>query len=197
MSNKIIDLESADYERQLMRNINNPEEFMRILKSIPKREPAPEPIFSSSMCAKLIVVIILAVFMLPFAISNLYYAYTDNSCVNLPAGRLAITLKDFLLVDGYYLLSAFTIVSAFIIFTDNLKKDNYNDSMLYKFIGLLVSIIFKTFTLSWLILGAVIFWKLIDNNACDNGIYNYIYAMIIIKFSFVGLELIGSNKKDN
>ncbi len=194
MSNKVIDLESADYERQLMRNINNPEEFMRILKSIPQK---PKPILSSSMCAKIIIVIILAVFMLPFAILNLYYAYTDNSCVNLPAGRLAITLKEFLLVDGYYLLSAFTIVSAFIIFTDNLKKDNNNDSMLYKIFGLLVSIIFKTFTLSWLIIGAVIFWKLIDNDLCDNGIYNYIYAMIIIKFSFVGLELIGGNKKDD
>lgn len=195
MSNKVIDLESADYERQLMRNINNPDEFMRILKSIP--EPEPKPILSSTMCAKIIIVIILAVFMLPFGITNLYYAYTDNSCVNLPAGRLAITLKDFLLVDGYYLLSAFTIVSAFIIFTDNLKKDNNNDSMLCKIFGLLVSIIFKTFTLSWLILGAVIFWKLIDNDLCDNGIYNYIYAMTIIKFSFVGLELIGGNKKDD
>ncbi len=69
--------------------------------------------------------------------------------------------------------------------------------MLYKIFGLLVSIIFKTFTLSWLIIGAVIFWKLIDNDLCDNGIYNYIYAMIIIKFSFVGLELIGGNKKDD
>lgn len=184
MSNKVIDLESADYERQLMRNINNPDEFMRILKSIPQK---PKPILSSTMCAKIIIVIILAVFMLPFGITNLYYAYTDNSCVNLPAGRLAITLKDLLLVDGYYILISYVLVSVYLI-VNNSAEDNI--------ILIIISFILKTFTLSWLILGAVIFWKLIDNSACDNGIYNYMYAMLIIKISLTVLDVFSKNKKD-
>jgi hypothetical protein len=189
MYNKVGDIESGDYERQLMRNINNPEEFMRILNSIPQK---PKPKISTTMCAQIIVVIILAVFMLPFGITNLYYAYTDDSCVNLPAGRLAITLKDFLLVDGYYILITYVLVSVHIL-VNNIDKKSITDNIIL----IIISFILKAFSLSWLILGAIMFWKLIDNTACDNGIYNYMYAMLIIKFSLTALDVFSNNKKDN
>ena len=47
----------------------------------------------------------------------------------------------------------------------------------------------KTFSLAWLILGAIIFWGLIDNNKCNDGLYNYMYASLIIMIIFTVINL--------
>jgi hypothetical protein len=55
-------------------------------------------------------------------------------------------------------------------------------------------VIVGLFQLAWTIVGSVLFWKLIDNKTCDKGIYNYVFALLIIRYIMIFVNMI-SNKK--
>jgi hypothetical protein len=51
------------------------------------------------------------------------------------------------------------------------------------------------FSISWVIVGAVIFWSEIDNSTCSKSTYSYVMASIIIRL--VGIFIGGCvNSKD-
>ncbi len=130
-----------------------------------------------------IVSTVLGLFMIPFGVASIYYAYTDKSCVNMKAGNLYINLHDYLAVDGILLLTMYLALNAMICFVKPVDKPLNTNIVLT-----CVSAAIKLFSLSWQISGAIIFWNLIDNKKCDNGIYNYVYALLIIKFVFIAFD---------
>ena len=138
-------------------------------------------------CAKFVSILLLSIILLPFGITSTYYAYTDTSCVNLKAGKLYITLKDFLAVQGISLLASYVLIITMLCYgfnsLDSIKQ--YFQTPIMK----LLTATNKTFSLAWLILGALIFWGLIDNNKCNDGLYNYMYASLIIMIIFTVINL--------
>lgn len=138
-------------------------------------------------CAKFVSILLLSIIILPFGITSTYYAYTDTSCVNLKAGKLYITLKDFLAVQGISILASYVLIITMVCFRfnslDSIKE--YFKTPIMK----LLAVTNKAFSLAWLILGAIIFWGLIDNNKCNDGLYNYIYASLIIMIIFMAINL--------
>jgi hypothetical protein len=132
---------------------------------------------------KTVIFIIIFMLIMPFIVGDLYYAYTDNSCVNLEIKNFDITLKNYLEVDGIFCAIGL-FIALFIAFNNN----NNNN---------LLNIIIKTATLfgiAWTIVGAIIFWKLIDNSKCNNGIYTYVFIQLIIKFMFYFLRIVFDSK---
>ena len=131
---------------------------------------------------KFVAIVIMSLFIIPFGITSVYYAYTDNSCANLRAGKLYVNLQDYLAVNGILLLLNFICNMAIIIYYNTNDVVKFYSNPLTKCITLICT----AFNLSWTIVGGVIFWSLIDNNACDKGIYNYVFAQLIIQFVFIG-----------
>lgn len=144
----------------------------------------------TDICVRTIVIIILALFTLPFGITSVYYAFTDNSCVNLPAGKLYVNLKDYLAVNGCTYLVIFCVNATIVSIVEPAMVDNVYQTILCKTFKHLCTL----FTLSWNIVGGIIFWSMIDNNKCDDPIYNYIYALLIIQFVFTVATIF--NEKD-
>ena len=189
------DLETANLISQTIQNSNV--EHSRIETSNVQRSRIKTSTHSLEMCClKFIIWILIAVFIFPFAFGDLYFAYNDSSCVNEPAEKLAINLKDYLLVYGWMymsILGAITIV-IFCTFTktDFNSFNNIIDCFLIcgaSFTTLLI-IISYTFGLIWNILGAIIFGGLMDTSGCEKSIYNYVFASLIIKlffFSYCGI----------
>lgn len=132
----------------------------------------------TKICVKMVVILILALFTLPFGITSVYYAFADNSCVNLPAGKLYVNLKDYLAVNGCIYLLVFCVNATTVCMFS--EFDNVYQTILFKTFTYLGAL----FTLSWNIVGGIIFWSLIDNDKCDGPIYNYVYALMIIQFVF-------------
>jgi hypothetical protein len=127
------------------------------------------------MCVKTSIFLVIFTIAIPFIVCNLCYAYSDDSCVNLQAGNLDITLKTYLEVDGIFGAVGMLIVSLCICcFTE--KFNDINESFLGKTFGTLITL----FGLAWTITGAIIFWNIL--NKCDNGVYNYVFTQLIIKF---------------
>ena len=140
------------------------------------------------MCVKTGMFLVVFTIAIPFIVCNLCYAYSDDSCVNLKAGKLAINLKTYLAVDGIFGAFGMLIISLCICcFTE--KFNDINKSCLGKTFGTLITL----FGLSWTITGAIIFWKLIDNNKCDNGVYNYVFTQLIIKFVCYFFRMLQNN----
>ena len=127
---------------------------------------------------KMIMFSIIIMLTMPFIFCNLYYAYTDKSCVSIEAGHLDINLKTYLAVDGIFCAITLFIVIIVICFVNDNITINEKNKCIFNIFGKLATL----FGTAWTIVGAIIFWKLIDNNKCDKGVYNYVFAQLIIKF---------------
>lgn len=131
----------------------------------------------AKICGVMLIIILLG----PLSIASLYYAYTDESCVHESAGKLEVNLFTYLAVDGILGGAGIILLSSLICC---LGSESYIN-MMKSCCGAFLFIILQLFQLAWTIVGSVIFWKLIDNKTCDKGIYNYVFALLIIKYIFI------------
>lgn len=125
-------------------------------------------------------VIIMSIAVIPFIVTDLYFAFNDNSCVDYPDNNIHIQLKEYLIVSGYS--GIFGIISAIIC--------NYYESIIFKpKLVPVLKIIYILFNLIWTLIGAIIFWGIMDNMNCGNSIYTYVTALIIMKFIWFAYTL--------
>ncbi len=125
-----------------------------------------------------------------FIICDIYYGLNDKSCVNQNVERIDFTLKTFLLVRGFILLGLITeiFIGTCLITIPIIKLCSYLQLSLF----LLVSF----FLFAWNIVGAVVFWEYLDNSKCDNPVYNYTFASLVIVFVFSAINFTSSNSKN-
>jgi hypothetical protein len=71
-----------------------------------------------SCCIKSFAWVITMIIAFPLTFCDLYYGYNDKSCVSEPAGKLAINLKDYLLISGWINVILLTIVTFGLCFID-------------------------------------------------------------------------------
>jgi hypothetical protein len=71
-------------------------------------------------------------------------------------------------------------------------KENLKNDMIWQ----IISFITNAFVLAWTISGAIIFWRLMDNSKCTDSLYNYMYALLIIKLALLFMDIMGRRNKD-
>jgi hypothetical protein len=148
----------------------------------------------TKLCFKSIVIFIIILFNIPICVTELYYAFTDNSCVHVTSKELIINLYTYLLVDGIYGLIITIICSTYICFfidIDNLELDGVK-----KIIINTISAILILFNLSWTFIGAIVFWNLIDDYNCNKNIYSFVFAELVIKIIFQFIQIIRLTNKN-
>lgn len=146
------------------------------------------------LCIKSFIVFIILLFNFPLCITELYYAFTDNSCVHIKNNKFHIDLYTYLVVDGLYGIILSLLCSIYICcFIDFDKTDL---SFITKLIIDYISYILLLFNLSWTIVGCIVFWLIIEFNICDNNIYTFVFAELIIKVIFLFIQITKlTNKK--
>lgn len=140
-------------------------------------------------CIKTSIILLISLLCLPFGITSVYYAFTDTSCVNQQAGNLYVNLKDFLAVDGILILIYYLYTCLVISLSKN-PSEKVDNNIIHKKTIFICSM----FSFSWTIVGAVIFWSLIDNKQCNKPIYNYTFALLVLKFVGLLFSQIGNSK---
>ena len=122
--------------------------------------------------------VIMVIIFVPMVFCDLYYGFTDKSCINEMPDGLNYTMKLYLLVSGFCGLVSMLIS---ICIACSLTYNNTNDEkkILYaKLFGILCSL----FQIIWNILGATTFWGTIYKEGnCDLTISTYIYISLIVK----------------
>jgi hypothetical protein len=159
------------------------------VKGILKRTE-PENDANIFMCVKSCMFITLLALTLPFIICNLCYAYTDESCVTINPPNFDINLKTYLAVDG--ILGAVALLGILFVAFCCIKEEPNSNNCCLKLFGNIAT----AFGIAWTIIGAIVFWSLIDNTKCDRSVYNYIFAQLVIKIICYSLRIISnSNNK--
>ena len=124
---------------------------------------------------------LIMVFVFTIGFIDLIYVYKNEICIDEPAGKLLINLKDYLLVSGWIEMSILCIIyiGLSIANTKIITSDRGFDCS-----NKLIMIAYKllsSFIPIWNIIGAMIFWNLMDTSDCTNRFYYYVYVSLIIK----------------
>lgn len=123
----------------------------------------------------------------PFLVCNLYYAYHDNTCVDIkpvPNTDINMSLAQWLQVDAYILLG-------FIVFFLLIGITAWAAPEMGCVYGLweILHSFYALWRMVWLIIGAIIFWKGVNNGICAGRVRGYMWAMLIIGFVFLFVQL--------
>jgi hypothetical protein len=132
-------------------------------------------------CCDIFKTLLVIIIGLPFTITDLYYAYTSDSCLvsnipNLPK------LETWLFINGWF--SIIGMVIAIIVFVCFLQLNIgiNNDNLIIIF----MKTIFSLCSLIWTIIGSVIFWKYLEPfHLCSNSLS--VYMWIRLMFGFVSI----------
>ena len=100
---------------------------------------------------------------------------TDKSCI-YNASFVDINLYKFLLVDTIGSILTGSIFILFILYNikNNILEWVYNIYVYVYFVYLFI----------WLIVGSVIFWVFTDRHNCNEGIYIYLFVLLVLKCVF-------------
>jgi hypothetical protein len=140
-------------------------------------------------CIKFVGIIIILLILAPLSVADLYYAYTDDSCVHQSAGNLNVNLFTYLAVDGILGGAGIIGLSLYIcLMGENTSSEYCKGCCMLSMITLC-----GLFTLAWTIVGSIIFWSLIDNEECSKGVYNYVFALLIIRYVSILVNLCAKN----
>lgn len=124
--------------------------------------------------------IIILLLCSPIIICDVYFAYTDETCVNEYPANLELNLKHYLFISA---LSTFININMYMLFIKYFVKTEYNENLFWVLsVGVFISLL-ALFSLIWNILGAVIFWgSIYATNHCSKQVSTYIFVSLIIKF---------------
>lgn len=152
-----------------------------------------------SCCMRTFLWFIIMIVSFPLAFCDLYYGYNDHSCVSESVGKLAINLKDYLLINGWINIGILIVLTIGLCFTNIDSLDKIINNNCFVCCGGLTIIIFtiiNIFSIMLNVFGAIIFWSLMDTSNCDRGIYNYVFTSLIIKLCFNTIAIF-QRKEDN
>jgi len=191
MSN--VSMDSINYDNDLDKSVNYSNQDIEFINRISnsreyKLQQKRKLDNYTKICLKSTVVFVIILFNIPICVTELYYAFTDNSCIYVKHNNLLIDLYTYLAVDGVYGIVITTMCSIYICcFIDIDKMELIG---LKKIIISVISFILILFNLSWTIIGAIIFWDIIDDYACNNNIYCFVFAELVIKLIFLFLQIV-------
>jgi hypothetical protein len=188
----IPDVEPSPNELQQMESLKN---IVKRNVSTTSVSSTVETLESRNSVFKAFSIILLIIIASPIIISDLYFGFTDTSCVNdMPTG-LEISMKLYLLVSGFVSLTSMIVYIACISSLSSIDENNSVNLCCVYFTAAIVQI----FHIIWNILGAVVFWGTIyGEKKCDKNVSTYIFVSLIMKFiaNLTAILMDNSSKKN-
>jgi hypothetical protein len=145
----------------------------------------------SNLCYKLCAAIFLTVLLCPFIICDLYFALTDTSCIDQSLKQINLNMRTYLIVSASIGIVSIAFINITILICD---YDNFEIDTKNIFLRI-IDYLYKLFTLSWLIVGCVMFWNLMDTSICTTSVYNYLFARFVLTIVSYALVLSTNEQK--
>lgn len=118
------------------------------------------------VCAMFVVI-----FNFPIVVADLYFAFTDTTCIDETPKGLFLSLRNYLMVSGF--MGLWSIVCA--VMMTFVKDITIFTVWSIRLVGVFITL----FCLTWNILGGVVFWGTHGN--CDVELSTYMYISLIVK----------------
>jgi hypothetical protein len=174
------------------------------LKGILKKtcDYSEEKILFYSKLIKICKSILLLIISFPIIFFDIYYGYSNESCINANPKKINVSLKLYLLVSGFTGI-LLVLTSILIICMDFQISEYFNDRIsrinelelirLKKFLKEFkksCKYVVGMFCLLWNIIGSVLFWSYYyENYLCSIDISTYIFITLLIKLLASGIYL--------
>ena len=148
---------------------------------------------SDICCAKIVLISISTLVIVPFAVCDVYFGTLDNTCLEQSQTdhHLAITMKTYLLATG----TIEFVMLGFLIVTSLFFDVEVSDKDMVEVCGICIKYILYLFGFAWLIVGCVLFWGYTDISLCSQTIHDYLFARLIM--GIVGMCGGGASGQDN
>lgn len=150
------------------------------LKGILKK-PVPDNISDDTklVVVKICTTFCLLIMMVPIIVTDLYFGFTDSTCVSKEPNNFSISMKLYLIVSGFVgmtaLLTGITSVCCL--------NSNEESNIINLLSTMCISYLLIIFNIIWNIFGAIVFWGTIyPENICNKNTSTYIFVSLIIKF---------------
>ena len=174
-------------------NNNNESQLKSILKPTLSNTDYNNNLKLQINIIKIASIIFIFIISIPFIICDLYFAYNDDSCVEVyPKYIIFMNMKAYLLVSGYYTIG---LMCALICNLQFLSIENKNSNVICMSILSVIINVSKVFLIIWNTIGAFIFWGTLYNvEKCKTIVYNYFFVSLVIKLLAILFHII-TNKK--
>ena len=153
-------------------NNNNESQLKSILKPTLSNTDYNNNLKLQINIIKIASIIFIFIISIPFIICDLYFAYNDDSCVEVyPKYIIFMNMKAYLLVSGYYTIG---LMCALICNLQFLSIENKNSNVICMSILSVIINVSKVFLIIWNTIGAFIFWGTLYNvEKCKTIVYIY------------------------
>jgi hypothetical protein len=122
--------------------------------------------------------ILIFIIGLPFIVTDLYYAYSSDSCLAYTIPNLP-TLQTWLFINGWVSMIGVVITMIVLACFLQLNIGINNDNVTI----ICMKIIFSLVSLIWMIVGSVIFWKYLEPvHICSRSLSIYMWIRLIFGF---------------
>ena len=174
-------------------NNNNESQLKSILKPTLSNKDYNNNLKLQINIIKIASIIFIFIISIPFIICDLYFAYNDDSCIEIyPKYIIFMNMKAYLLISGYYTIGFMCVIICNLQF---LSIENKNSNVIFMSILSVIINVSKVFLIIWNTIGAFIFWgTLYHLEKCKTIVYNYFFVSLVIKLLAILFHII-TNKK--
>jgi hypothetical protein len=169
--------------------------IQRPLKSILKPNPnSNDDIEMGLTIIKACLIIVILLSLLPIVVCDLYFGYTDTTCINTKPSSLNMSMKLYLLISGFIGIGIILISIGGVCLISFEDNNNYIVCCI-SFIGIFTGL----FQFIWNILGGIVFLGTVyKDGTCSESTSNYIVVSLTIKFigNFISIMYNTFNKKN-
>ena len=184
----------TDIEKCCDNDNNNESQLKSILKPTLSNTDYNNNLKLQINIIKIASIIFIFIISIPFIICDLYFAYNDDSCVEVyPKYIIFMNMKAYLLVSGYYTIG---LMCALICNLQFLSIENKNSNVICMSILSVIINVSKVFLIIWNTIGAFIFWGTLYNvEKCKTIVYNYFFVSLVIKLLAILFHIITNKNK--
>ena len=184
----------TDIEKYCDNDNNNESQLKSILKPTLSNTDYNNNLKLQINIIKIASIIFIFIISIPFIICDLYFAYNDDSCVEVyPKYIIFMNMKAYLLVSGYYTIG---LMCALICNLQFLSIENKISNVICMSILSVIINVSKVFLIIWNTIGAFIFWgTLYHVEKCKTIVYNYFFVSLVIKLLAILFHIITNKNK--
>ena len=167
----------SDIENQLQQALKLP---LIEIKGILKKYGNVEQKQNTEKLYKIITTLFVIIISLPIIICDIYYGYTDTSCVNEYPDGLDVNMKMYLFISA---LVGMAINCAYLYNISLItRKHTYDQNICLIIFPSIVIAIGSVFLVAWNTIGALIFWEMLYNTGiCNRHTSTYLFITLILK----------------
>jgi hypothetical protein len=174
---------------QVQSDIENNNSFTE-LKSILVKPDGQKNSRVAEVAVRVVCFLLLFIFVFPMIFCDYYFAMNNESCVKQPL-HISLTIYDYLIVNAIF--GSIVVVGILFLFMqcDNESSNKLKDNCLFIILMHLV----RVFGISWLVVGAVMYWGEMNRTLCSQQTNDYLTASLILRIIMTSFEVNHSYNK--